>query len=445
MTTTLSAINQALEAGTLLHVKKLLNHALHPAEIGHFLESLPPAKRVLVWELIDPDIGGDVLMEVNDEVRAVLIKATQPKDLIQATENLDTDDLADLIQDLPTALSNEVLQSMDNQNRQRLEKVLSYPEDSAGGLMNTDTVTVRADVTLDVVQRYLRRLRGKIPDQTDSLMVVNRSDQYLGVLLFSDILTNEQDKSVAETMLHEVEALPVDMSQHEVAKRFEQRDLVSAPVVDETGQLLGRITIDDVIDVIRDEAEHSLMSMAGLDEENDMFAPVLDSTKKRSAWLAVNLLTALMASWVIGLFEGTLSQFVALAILMPIVSSMGGVAGSQTLTIVIRGLALGQVSNVNTRTLLAKELAIGALNGILWSLFVAAITIAWFQSYEIGIIIAIAMLINLVVAALSGVLIPIMMDKIGIDPALAGSVMLTAVTDIVGFMAFLGLAALYLV
>ena len=444
MATTLYTINQALEEGTLLQVKNLLNHALHPAEIGHFLESLPPSKRVIVWELIEPEVGGDVLMAVNDEVRAALIKTTQPKDLIQATENLDTDDLADLIQDLPAALSNEVLQSMDKQNRQRLEKVLSYPEDSAGGLMNTDTITVRADVSLDVVQRYLRRLRGKIPDQTDSLMVVNRSDHYLGVLHFSDILTHEQHKSVAETMSHEVEALPVTMSEHEVAKRFEQRDLVSAPVIDENGELLGRITIDDVIDVIRDEAEHSLMSMAGLDEENDMFAPVMTSAKKRSAWLAVNLLTALMASWVIGLFANTLSQFVALAILMPIVSSMGGIAGSQTLTIVIRGLALGQVSSTNTRILLVKELAIGVVNGIIWSLFVAIIAIAWFQSYEIGVIIAIALFINLTIAALSGVLIPVMMDKMGIDPALAGSVMLTAVTDIVGFMAFLGLASAYL-
>ncbi|MBT5231655.1 MAG: magnesium transporter [Methylococcales bacterium] len=437
-------IYKALEAGTLLQVKSLLNNALHPAEIGHFLESLPPSKRLVVWELIEPEIAGDILLEVNDEVRAGLIKTTQPKDLIQATENLDTDDLADLLQDLPSSIVAEVLQSMDKQNRLRLEKVLSYPEDSAGGLMNPDTVTVRADVTLDVVQRYLRLMKNKMADNTDCCIVVNRTDHYLGILWFTDILTSDPSSTVAQVMSHDVDAITVHTRDKEVAQLFEQRNLISAPVVTKSGLLIGRITIDDVVDVIRDEAEHSLMSMAGLDEDNDMFAPVLTSTKKRAAWLAVNLITALLAVWSISLFEGTIREYVALAILMPIVSSMGGIAGSQTLTIVIRGLALGQVSKSNTKSLLLKELAIGTLNGLIWSLFVAIIAVAWYQNIDIGAVIAIAMLVNLSLAAVAGVLIPIAMVRIGIDPALAGSVLLTTVTDIVGFVAFLGLATIYL-
>ena len=437
-------IYKALEAGTLLQVKSLLNNALHPAEIGHFLESLPPSKRLVVWELIEPEIAGDILLEVNDEVRAGLIKTTQPKDLIQATENLDTDDLADLLQDLPSSIVAEVLQSMDKQNRLRLEKVLSYPEDSAGGLMNPDTVTVRADVTLDVVQRYLRLMKNKMADNTDCCIVVNRTDHYLGILWFTDILTSDPSSTVAQVMSHDVDAITVHTRDKEVAQLFEQRNLISAPVVTKSGLLIGRITIDVVVDVIRDEAEHSLMSMAGLDEDNDMFAPVLTSTKKRAAWLALNLITALLAVWSISLFEGTIREYVALAILMPIVSSMGGIAGSQTLTIVIRGLALGQVSKSNTKSLLLKELAIGTLNGLIWSLFVAIIAVAWYQNIDIGAVIAIAMLVNLSLAAVAGVLIPIAMVRIGIDPALAGSVLLTTVTDIVGFVAFLGLATIYL-
>jgi magnesium transporter len=440
-----NAIHQALEDGTLLHVKKMLSDSLHPGEIANLLESLPTPKRLILWELINQDITGDVLVEVNDEVRATLIQTTQTEELIQAFENLETDDLADIIQDLPATVSEQVLQSMDKQNRVRLEEVLLYPEDSAGGMMNIDTITVRADVSLDVVQRYLRLLKGSIPKHTDSLVVVNREDHYLGILTFSNILTSHPDVTVAETMSHDVDAIDVNMSSHDVASRFEQRDLTTAPVIDETGALLGRITIDDVVDVIREEGEQTLMNMAGLDQETDMFAPVFTSAKKRSAWLAVNLITALLASWVIGLFEQTLDKFVALAILMPVVTSMGGIAGSQTLTIVIRGLALGQLNDANTRIFLYKELGIGLVNGLIWSIVVGLIAVAWFEINQVGILIAIAIAINLLGAALSGVIIPIVMQRMGIDPALAGSVVLTAITDIVGFMAFLGLATLYLI
>ena len=438
----LQRLTEAMQSGTILTVRRMLND-LHPAEIAHLLESLPPGKRNFVWELVDPDFDGEVLVLVNDEVRAGLIRAMDAEELVAATEGLDTDDLADLIHDLPDAVIHEVLRSLDIQNRRRLEAVLSYPEDSAGGLMNTDTITVRADVTLDVVLRYLR-MRGELPDLTDSLIVVNRFDMYMGLLPLRDLLTKQPGLTVAEVMDRSLEGIEANTPASEVAALFEHRDLVSAPVVDDDGRLLGRITIDDVVDVIREEADHAVLGMAGFQEEEDLFAPVVPSTRRRAFWLGINLLTAFLASWVIGLFEGTLQQVVALAVLMPIVASMGGIAGSQTLTLVIRGLALGQVGSGNTRWLIFKELAVGFLNGLLWALAVAAVAAVWFDSVDIGAVIAAAMIINLVAAALSGVGIPLLLRRLGIDPALAGSVVLTTITDVVGFMAFLGLGTLFL-
>jgi magnesium transporter len=327
---------------------------------------------------------------------------------------------------------------MDKQNRGRLEAVLSYPEDTAGGLMDLDIVTVRANVTLDVVLRYLR-LRGQMPHLTDSLMVVDRFDQYQGVLPLATLLTSDLDATVAEVMEHAVEGISATMKDVDVARLFEDRDLVSAPVIDENGRLLGRITIDDVVDVIREEADHSFMRMAGLDQEDDIFAPAMLSARRRAVWLGVNLATAFLASWVIGRYEATLAQVVALAVLMPIVASMGGIAGSQTLTIMIRGLALGQVGSSNARSLLLKEITVSAMNGLIWSLVVAAIVTAWFRDVQIGGIIAVALVINLVVAALAGFSIPLVLKRFGIDPALAGNVVLTTITDVVGFMVFLGL------
>lgn len=432
-----------LEFGTLNQVRGMIN-TLCPAEIADILEALRPADREFVWHLVDQEMTGEILVELNDEVRTGLIEATDTKDLVNAAETLETDDLADIFEDLPDVVLTQVLRSMDNQDRQRLEAVLSYDEDSAGGLMNVDTVTVRPDVTLDVVLRYLR-LRGEIPESTDSLVVVDRNDFYLGLLPLSLLLTCEVSESVTNLMLTDCDAFPADLSAKDVALLFEQRDLVSAPVVDKEGRLLGRITIDDVVDVIRDEADHSLMSMAGLDEEQDMFAPVFLSTQRRAVWLGVNLLTALLASWVIGLFEATIDKLVALAVLMPIVASMGGVAGSQTLTLVIRGLALRQIGRTNAYSLLGKELAVGLLNGVVWSLVVALIAMLWFDSISIGSLIAAALIINLVCAAFAGTVIPLLLHKAKIDPALAGGVLLTTVTDIVGFLAFLGLATVYLI
>ena len=438
----LQMLSEALASGAAGRVRRLV-HNLHPAEIGDLLESLPQGPRVILWELVDPEDRGEVLLHVNDEVRGGLIKEMEPGELVAMTEGLDTDDLADLLADLPGAVIHEVLRAMDLQNRHRLEAVLSYPEDTAGGMMNVDTVTVRADVSLDVVLRYLR-LRGNIPDLTDSLMVVNRYDKYLGLLPLTTLLTSDPDLTVAEVMDREVEGIRADLPDVEVAKIFQDRDLISAPVIDSSGKLLGRITIDDVVDVIRDEADHSLMSMAGLDEEDDIFAPVLPSAQRRAVWLGINLATAFLASWVIGLFEGTLEKVVALAVLMPIVASMGGIAGSQTLTIVIRGLALGKIGKTNARWLMFKELAVGSLNSLLWAVVVALIAMAWFQSANIGLIIGAALIINLVCAALAGFSLPLLLQRFGIDPALAGSVILTTVTDVVGFMAFLGLGTLFL-
>lgn len=433
---------EALEGGRLINIRQMVNE-LHSAEIGHLLESLPHNERDLVWELVDSEKSGEVLSYVNDDVRAKLIRDMEADELVAAAESLDTDDLADILQDLPDMVIRELLESMGAQDRIRLESVLSYPEDCAGGLMNIDTVTVRPNVTIDVVLRYLR-LRGELPAMTDHLFVVDHDDRFIGLLSITDILTKNPGQMVDQVMKRKFKPIPADMPESDVAGLFEKRDLVSAPVVDADGKLLGRITIDDVVDVIRDEAEHSIMSMAGLDEEDDIFAPVVVSSRRRGIWLGINLITALIASWVIGLFEATIEQVVALAVLMPIVASMGGIAGSQTLTLVIRGMALGHIGPANARHILKKELAVGGLNGLLWALVVAAVTMYWFENFMIGVIIAAAMLINLFAAALAGATIPLLMRKMGIDPALSSSVVLTTVTDVVGFFAFLGLATLVL-
>jgi magnesium transporter len=437
----LDSLLEALKKGKNQHIWIMLSD-LHPAEIAHILESLPSTERQLVWKLVNPDDEGEILLHVNDEVRAGLIKDMDNDELVAATDGMDMDDLADLLNDLPDIVIKEVLHSMGKQDRQRLESVLSYPDDSAGGLMDTDTITVRADVTLDVVLRYLR-LRGDLPPFTDKMNVVNRFDMYMGNLDLAKILTSDPSLTVAAVMSKDLEPIQATMPAKEVAHLFEKRDLISAPVVSENNRLIGRITIDDVVDVIRDEADHSLMSMAGMHEEDDMFAPVIHSAKSRAFWLGLNLLTALLAAWVIGLFQGTLEKVVALAVLMPIAASMGGIAGTQTLTLIIRGLALGHIGKSNSKWLLYKEAAVGALNGLIWAIVVAAFAVFWFGDIMIGVFIAAAMLINLLFAAIAGFSIPIVLKKMGIDPALAGSVILTTFTDIIGYIAFLGLATIY--
>ncbi|MBA2408968.1 MAG: magnesium transporter [Gammaproteobacteria bacterium] len=438
----LEALAEALRAGTLKQARGIVS-ALHPAEIAHLLESLPPSQRRIVWEMVDQDDHGEVLLHVGDEVRAGLIDAMDHEALLSATEGLDVDDLADLLQDLPDAVARQALAGMDQQYRQRLEAVLSYAEDTAGGLMNTDTVTVRANVSLDVVLRYLR-MKSDLPELIDSLIVVNRYDRYLGILPLSTVVTRDPAMTVAEVMNYSVEGISAQTSAAHVAKIFEDRDLVSAPVVDEQGKLVGRITIDDVVDVIREEAEHSVMSMAGLTEEEDIFAPIIPSVRRRALWLGVNLITAFLAASVVGQFQGTIEKVVALAVLMPIVASMGGIAGNQILALVIRGLAQGQISKRNARFLAAKELAVGACNGVIFALLVGAVAVAWFRDWRIGALIATAMIINLLCAAMAGVGIPLLLRRFGIDPALAAPVVVTTVTDVMGFFAFLGLATLVL-
>lgn len=439
----LQDIAAALHSGTLLQSRMMLN-GLHPAEIANLLESLPLEQRELVWELVDAEHEGDVLLYVNDAVRANLIRQMETHELVAATEGLDTDDLADILQDLPETVIREVLQSMDAQDRQRLESVMSYSENTAGGLMNTDTITLRADVTVDVVLRYLRR-RGELPETTDKLFVVSRDDKYQGFISVTDLLINAPAMTIAEIMHYDKEAIPATLPGKEVANLFQQHDLVSAPVIDANGRLLGRITIDDVVDVIRDEAERSVMNMAGLADEQDMFAPVVTSTRRRAVWLGVNLITALFASWVIGLFDATIEKMVALAVLMPVVASMGGVAGTQTQTLVIRGMALGQIGASNARRLLTKEVTVGALNGLIWAVVLSLVTSVWFDNYQLGAIIGAAIIINLIFAALVGVTLPLLLRKVGVDPALAGGVVLTTFTDVIGFIAFLGLATIFLI
>ena len=436
----LKTVNRALASGALSEVRQVLNN-LPGAEAAHLLESSPPREREILWQLLSQEQETEVLQYLGEEVRVELLRDLPTEELVGLIEDLDTDDLADLLQELPEQVTSRVLAGLDAQNRERLEQVMNYPEDTAGGLMNTDVITVRPEITFSVVQRYLRRL-GDIPKTTDNLLVVNRKNQFVGVLPLTRVLISDPGTSVREAMITDVEAIPATQDAHEVAKLFERLDLVTAPVVDDDGMLVGRITIDDVVDVIMEEAEHSLMGMAGLDEDEDTFGSVWHTVRRRALWLGINLLTALAASAVISLFEDTLEKVVALAVLMPIVASMGGIAGSQTLTLVIRAMALGQVQAGNTRYLLTKELAVGAFNGMLWALVIGATAALWFDDPSLGLIIGCAMILNLVVAAGAGAMIPMAMKRMGIDPALAGSVVLTTVTDIVGFMAFLGLATL---
>jgi magnesium transporter len=438
----LDSLSEALDSGTQHRVRNLLKN-LTAAEIGDLLESLPPAKRRAVWEMTDPEIDGDVLVEVNDEVRASLIRDTAPEDLVAAVDDLHLDDLADIFDDLPDTVISEVLRSLDRQDRERLVHVLSYPEDSAGGLMDPDVLTIRPDVNLDVVLRYLR-VRAELPEVFDLLFVVDREGHYLGGLKLADLLTGDPSSRVADLMETSLKPIPVDMHDSQVAMEFERRDLVSAPVTDAENVLLGRITVDDVVDVIREDAEHSVLTMAGLDEEDDMFAPVVQSAYRRWIWLGVNLVTALLAALVLYAFEPTLDQIVATAVLFPIVMSMGGIAGTQTLTLMVRGMAMGQVSAGNTPALLRKELLVGLLNGAVFSLVVAAIAIFWYGDIPLGLVMAAAILLNLLAGALAGALVPIVLRRMSIDPALAGGVVLTTVTDVIGIVAFIGLATFLL-
>ncbi|WP_088179136.1 magnesium transporter [Thauera phenolivorans] len=438
----LDAVRTALAEGALRHVGKTL-HRMHPAKVAGLLEALPPPERSEAWSMVETERAGKVLTHLHEEIRATLAAELDHDDLVAAAHGLELDDLVDLIQTLPPALGQVLLQASSGPQRAQLESMLSHPEDSAGGLMNTDPIETRADVRISTVLRYLRLL-DDLPPQTDQLMVVDRKGHFQGTLRLAALLTAEPECRVQQVMNTGLAPIAVDTDGAEVARLFQDHDLLSAPVVDLHGRLIGRITVDDVVDRIRDDSERALMQSAGLDDEADMFAPLLVSSRRRAVWLGINLVTAFVASWVIGQFQGTLERLVALAVLMPIVASMGGIAGSQTLTLVIRGLALGQVQKGNIRLLLNRELGISLLNGLLWAVVVAMLAVVWFGDWGIGGVIAAAILLNLLCAALAGLAIPLTLTRLGIDPALAGSVVLTTVTDVVGFLAFLGLATLLL-
>ena len=431
-------LNAGEDAAISAHLEQL-----HAAEIADLLESLPPELRQHLWKLLPAGIEGETLTYLGEEVLGSIIGEMEKADVVAATDSMDVEDLAEVMEDLPEHVSEAILESLDDDRRKRLETTLSFAEGTAGRLMSTDVISVRPDVTLAVVLRYLRRLK-PLPPHTDAIMVIDEEGIYLGKLALADVVTEDPGRNVFEVMHEAADWVEFDASEHDVALLFERRDLISVAVVDEHDKLLGRITVDDVVDIILAEADKALLASAGLDEDEDLFAAVLPSARRRAVWLGINLVTVFLAAWVIGRFEAVLDKFVALAVLMPVVASMGGIAGSQTLTLTIRGLALGQVSSANLRWLGNKELAVGFLNGCAWALVVSIVTYAWFQDIGIAGIIAAATMLNLVAAAISGVLIPVILTRMGVDPALSGAVVLTTVTDIVGFLSFLGLATIFL-
>ncbi len=433
-----SEVIRAYGAGALGDTRYLLA-SLRPQEVANLLESTPPKVRLVLWDLMDEDTENQVLQYLSEDIRSEFLESMNTAQLVAAVDDLDTDDLADLLQEFPDAIAQQVLASMSQNDRARVEAVLSYPEDSAGGLMNTDPITVRPRHALDIVLRYLR-LRKDLPETTDALVVVNSRDEYVGMLPIAKILTSDPSVTVREVMDPEAKALSVDMSDTDVARLFSEEDLVSAPVVDQDGKLVGRITIDDVVDVIIEDADEAVLVRAGLDLDEDTFAPIAKAARRRAIWLGINLITAFLAAAVINMFEETIEKVVALAVLMPIVASMGGIAGTQTLTLVIRGIALGHIGRANLMWLLNREFVVAVLNGVFWATLVAIAAAAAFQDPILGAVIAIAMVVNILVAAVSGSLLPTILNRFSIDPAIAGGVILTTITDVTGFFVFLGLA-----
>ncbi len=434
---------QRLQHGVASELRDLI-HRLHPADLAQVLESIPPEQRRMIWfEVAESDMG-EILAKVSDGVRENLISHMESNTLVRAIQTLDIDDIAELVPDLSSQIIADVMVAVDEDRREGLGAVLSYEEETAGRLMNVDTVIVRETISVGVVMRYLR-LRGELPQQTDKFYVVDREGVLRGSVLLRNLVTSDLNQRISAIMDENPQTFLPSDSEEDVAASFERYDLTSAPVIDENGRLIGRITIDDVVDVIQDSASRTLLAPAGLDDEEDIFAPVFQTARKRAIWLGVNLVTAVLASWVIGQFEEAIEKLVALAVLMPIIASMGGNAGTQTLTNVIRGLGVGTISIANAKDVLKKELLVGGLNGLVWALVVAFVSILWYDNYGLAAIVAIAMLVNICVSSISGVVLPVLLDRIGIDPSLAAGVALTTITDVVGFLAILGFAALVLV
>ena len=434
----LSEVIRSYGSGSLDETRVLLE-SLRPPEIANLLESTPPKVRQVIWRLLDEEEENQILQHLHEDVLNEFVESMKTEQLAAAADDLDTDDFADILQQLPRTISDEVLAMLDASDRARLEAVLSYPEDTAGGLMNTDTITVRPRHAIEIVLRYLR-LRKELPRTTDALIVVNSREEYVGLLPVAKLLTADPSVTVREVMDSEAEVISVDLPDTEVARIFSELDLISAPVVDAAGKLLGRITIDDVVDVIIEDADEAVLARAGLDLEEDTFAPILKSARRRAVWLSINLATAFLAAAVINIFEETIAKVVALAVLMPIVASMGGIAGTQTLTLVIRGMAVGQIGRANLAYLVNREFVVAILNGLLLASLVAVVAAIAFDDVILGAVIAAAMIINLMVAAISGSLLPSILGAMRIDPAIAGGVVLTTITDVTGFFVFLGLA-----
>jgi magnesium transporter len=433
-------VTDALRSGTASDVAAVLAD-ISPGDIAHLISSSPPSTRDELWTLLDHEQEADVLNELPDDIRNTFLAELQPEAVAEIISQLDDDDVADILHELPQADTDKILGSLTDDDRDRFETALSYPDDVAGGLMSTDTLTIRADLSMDVVLRYLRR-HTRLPENTDSLIVVNRDHKYVGLLPVRTLLVSDPHVSVREMMKTEREPLDAMTSADEVARRFERNDWISAPVVDPQGKLLGRITIDDVVDVIREQADHSLAVMAGLGD-GDVFTTVLATAPQRAIWLAINLATAILAASVIAFYQDTIEKVVALAVLMPIVASMGGIAGTQSLTVLIRAMAMGQINDRTEIWLVRREIFVSIINGLIWAFVIAIIAAYWFDDTTLGLIIAFAIIINLITAGIAGASLPLILDRLRIDPALAGGVVLTTITDVVGFFAFLGVAAYF--
>ncbi len=416
---------------------------LHPADVARILEALPPARRLLVWDMVKAERDGEILLEVSDSVRETLIASMDTRELVAAAEQLDADELADLAPDLPRDVINDVLESLDAQDRARLQSALSYPEESVGAAMDFEIVSVRPDIDIETALRYLRRL-GELPDHTDQLFVVDRDDHLLGGLPLNRMLVRDPGTNVGDIMEKEITRFKPTDDAADAASAFERYDFISAPVVDSSNRLVGRLTVDSMVDVIREESDSQMLGLAGLRDEEDLFSSVWKSAQNRWLWLAINLVTALIASRVIGVFEGSIEKLAALAALMPIVAGIGGNSGNQTTTLIVRGLALGHINFANAKKLLVKELAVSLLNGVFWGSILGIIAYLLYHSVPLGLVMTSAMTLNLLVAALMGTLLPLTMHRLGRDPAVGSSVLLTAITDSMGFFIFLGLATLFL-
>ncbi|MDC0586536.1 magnesium transporter [Gammaproteobacteria bacterium] len=439
----LSTIINDLEKDKATNIQNTLS-SLNPSEIARLLESLTQRERNVLWQMVDQEDEGEILKELIEEVRQNLISQMNASELIAATQDMELDDLADILSDLPNQITDQVIKALDKQDQNRLESVISYDENTAGGLTNPKIISIRRGVNIDGLMKYLRNMHA-LPENTNYIYVINRDNQYIGAVKLVDLFTQSKEIPIEEIMDSNVKAIHADVLAEEVAIEFQDLDLISAPVTDSNNRLLGQITIDDVVDVIQDQVNSEMFNMAGLDDEDDMFAPIFISSKRRAVWLGANLVAAFIVATAVSLFQETLDQIVILAVLMPIVASMGGVAGNQTLILVIRGIAMGKIQKSNAMKLLNKEALVALLNGFIWSIVVSIFAVILFNTkWEIGIIVGLSMLINIIASAIAGVSIPFFLKRIGIDPALAGGVMMTTLTDVLGFITFLGLATLFL-